>query len=651
MGTGLQRLLAAGACGLAATVLMPITASAHAFLVQTSPAAGQRLLMSPPAITLEFSEAVAPAGIQVSIQASGGQPVRTPSPARSPDAEHVRLPLPALPPGVYKVQWEVVSADDGHLSAGSFVFAVGTSAGLPPETGTTTEPTDWQQSAARFLFLIGLALAAGMLVDATWVWKPAGLALPPGSGLSLGVPLAVATLAAGTRFALFVWRLRPAGASIFTRAAWESALQSPAGLYDLVAVLLLLISGGLVLWRARQIVLLPLALAAVSAAITTHPASARGWWGLPAIMVHVLLTLLWFGMLAHVVLVIGLRRAELARTAVIVAVRRYARLAFWSVAGVLVTGLLAALAEFSAPAQLVSTSYGKVLLVKVAIVTLALLAAAAMRLRALGAASAERVITIRRLSLVEGVLLVGVVAISSVLSAVAPPSFPSSALAANPELGPPVPNGPAVYLAGQAGWFEVYLVASDGQLAITASGPESTSPSDLRLSLKRGVSGGSWSIIQAAPCGPGCLTAPFKWMERTTDLEIGVASARWPGGTVHFTVPWPPVAGDRQLLASVIRTMQRQPKVTLDEHVTSGPGAMAHNVVTIAGSTFLANEPYGVDTGQLEALPDRDGLKVLVVYLPGSQIWVQLSSDADHRLRAETIVDPGHLIERTLSYP
>ena len=97
--------------------------------------------------------------------------------------------------------------------------------------------------------------------------------------------------------------------------------------------------------------------------------------------------------------------------------------------------------------------------------------------------------------------------------------------------------------------------------------------------------------------------------------------------------------------------MQRQPKVTLDEHVTSGPGAMAHNVVTIAGSTFLANEPYGVDTGQLEALPDRDGLKVLVVYLPGSQIWVQLSSDAEYRLRAETIVDPGHLIERTLSYP
>jgi len=140
-------------------------------------------------------------------------------------------------------------------------------------------------------------------------------------------------------------------------------------------------------------------------------------------------------------------------------------------------------------------------------------------------------------------------------------------------------------------------------------------------------------------------------MERTTELEVGVASARWQGGTVRFAVPWPPVAGDRQLLASVIRTMQSQPEMTLDEHVTSGPGAMAHHVVTIPGSTFLANEPYGADTGQLEALPDRDGLNVLVVYLPGSQIWVELSSDADQRLRAETIVDPGHLIERTFSYP
>jgi len=145
--------------------------------------------------------------------------------------------------------------------------------------------------------------------------------------------------------------------------------------------------------------------------------------------------------------------------------------------------------------------------------------------------------------------------------------------------------------------------------------------------------------------------APFQWMERTTEIEAGAASRRWAGGTVHFAVPWPPVAGDRQLLANVIRTMQSQPKMTLDEHVTSGPGATGHHVATLPGSTFLANEPYAADTGTLEALPDRDGLKVLVVYLPGSQIWVELSSDADLRLRAETIVDPGHLIERTFSYP
>jgi len=101
----------------------------------------------------------------------------------------------------------------------------------------------------------------------------------------------------------------------------------------------------------------------------------------------------------------------------------------------------------------------------------------------------------------------------------------------------------------------------------------------------------------------------------------------------------------------VIKRMEDQPKLSVDERVTSGPGAIARGVYTMAGSTFLHGEPYGPDAGILEALPARAGLKVLVVFLPGSQIWVQLSIDTSQRLRAETIVDPGHLIERSFSYP
>jgi len=649
---GLRRFFAAGACAFGVTVLMPIAASAHAFLVQTSPAAGQRLLTSPPSLTLQFSEAVAPGGIQLTVRNARGELVKTASPSRDSGGDLVDVRLPVLPTDVYEVQWQVVSADDAHASAGSFAFGVGTKANIPAATQAAAEPTDWLQAAARFLFLVSLAFAAGLLVNVTWVWRAAGFAKPSHSGLVLGIPLAAAALGAGTQLGLFLWRLRPGGDSVFASAPWQALLQSPAGRNELIAFVSVLIAGGIVFVRgARRLVLLPLALAAVAAALTTHPASARAWWGLPAIAVHVLLTLLWFGMLAHVVVVIASRRFALPRTTVLPAVRRYARLALWSAAGVVVTGLLAALAVFSSPAQLITTSYGNVLLLKMGMVLVALLAAAAMRLRALRGTGDERIGMIRGLTRVEAVLLLGVFALSSLLGAVAQPSLASTAVAAIPELGPPPPNGPAIDLAGQAGWWEVYLAASNGQLTVTAVSPGSAPPPDLSLSLMRRDPTAGWSSLGATACGTGCLTAPVQWTVGITELEVQVSSHRWPGGKIDFNVSWPPVAGDRGLLADLIKRMQHEPKLSVNERVTSGPGATGQGVYTMPGSTFLQGEPYGPDTGILEALPERDGLQMLVVFLPGSQIWVQLSIDTSPRLRAETIVDPGHLIERSFSYP
>jgi len=114
---GTRRFLAAGACAFAASLLMPIAASAHAFLVQTSPAAGQRLLTSPPSLTLRFSEAVAPGGIEVTVRNARGEPVKTAPPSRASGGDLVAVRLPVLPPDVYEVHWQVVSADDAHFSA------------------------------------------------------------------------------------------------------------------------------------------------------------------------------------------------------------------------------------------------------------------------------------------------------------------------------------------------------------------------------------------------------------------------------------------------------------------------------------------------------------------------------------------------------
>jgi len=100
---GLRRFFAAGACAFGVTVLMPIAASAHAFLVQTSPAAGQRLLTSPSSLTLQFSEAVAPGGIQVTVRNARGELVKTPPPSRGSGGDLVYVRLTVLAPDGYEV--------------------------------------------------------------------------------------------------------------------------------------------------------------------------------------------------------------------------------------------------------------------------------------------------------------------------------------------------------------------------------------------------------------------------------------------------------------------------------------------------------------------------------------------------------------------
>src|SRR5260370_3319346 len=128
-GTG--RFLAAGVCAFAASVLMPIAASAHAFLVQTSPAAGQRLLTSPPSLTLQFSEAVAPGGIQVTVRNARGGPVKTASPIPRSGGELVTVRLPVLPPDGYEVPWQGASAAAAHFYPLPLALRVGNDPHIP----------------------------------------------------------------------------------------------------------------------------------------------------------------------------------------------------------------------------------------------------------------------------------------------------------------------------------------------------------------------------------------------------------------------------------------------------------------------------------------------------------------------------------------
>jgi len=104
----------------ALTLLSCGTALGHAKLQSSAPAANS-LLKAPKSLSLTFNEPVKLAVLTVS---TGGKPVPL-SVDRSADAaREVSVALPALPPGVYQVDWSALSSNDGHVVRGRFSFTV-----------------------------------------------------------------------------------------------------------------------------------------------------------------------------------------------------------------------------------------------------------------------------------------------------------------------------------------------------------------------------------------------------------------------------------------------------------------------------------------------------------------------------------------------
>ena len=109
----------------ASGVLIPLAASAHAFLDRAVPGVGATVSGSPSELTLTFTEGVEVALSGVRVTSAGGGVVAAAKPigdAGNQSVLHVRLGK-ALAPGVYVVRWHVV-ATDTHPTSGSYKFTV-----------------------------------------------------------------------------------------------------------------------------------------------------------------------------------------------------------------------------------------------------------------------------------------------------------------------------------------------------------------------------------------------------------------------------------------------------------------------------------------------------------------------------------------------
>jgi methionine-rich copper-binding protein CopC len=109
-------------------LLIVVTGSAkleaHAFLERAEPAVGATVRTSPSEVRIWFSEQIKPAFSTIQVFDASGKEVnqRDVHLDRSNQAL-LRISLPSLQAGTYKVVWRVVSVDS-HVTKGSFTFRV-----------------------------------------------------------------------------------------------------------------------------------------------------------------------------------------------------------------------------------------------------------------------------------------------------------------------------------------------------------------------------------------------------------------------------------------------------------------------------------------------------------------------------------------------
>ncbi|MGC9500830.1 copper resistance protein CopC [Streptomyces sp. WG7] len=361
-------------------------ASAHAALRSTDPGDGTVLQRAPRHVTLTFTESVGLRDDSFRVLDPGGHRVRTGEAGRAGGrSDTARVALTGeLGEGTYTVAWRVVSADS-HPVSGAFTFSVGkpstTTASV--DTGPTEDPlTATLHKIARYLSYLAAALLIG---TAAFV----ALCRPPDPApLRRLLPAGWWTLL-GATVALLVLR------APYEAGAGPSAALDVAALGDTVATrpgvlllvrLALLVPAGLFLARVtrgdRHRQRTPLATAAgtataVGLALTWAAAEhASAGIQVPVAMassvLHLLATAVWLGGL--VALLTTLRSSPDAAT-----VARFSRTAFASVSVLAVTGVYQSWRGLGSWPALTETTYGRLLLAKLAGVAVLLAAAAVSR--------------------------------------------------------------------------------------------------------------------------------------------------------------------------------------------------------------------------------------------------------------------------------
>jgi copper transport protein len=352
----------------------PGTAWAHATLDQTSPKVGERLAASPRVVRLQFDQSVRVLPNAIQVFDDKGRLVSGAPRMVAGDSRIVLAPLRRLARGGYTVRWATIS-NDSHVGRGVFTFGVRAAAPPMNEAFGASGPGT-SEHVVRWLYFICLALLTGGLAFRLFVLRgdvtaEAERRFYRVTGIGVVAALQVGTLAFLLRaedalqlpFTAFLYGdLSPfANSTRFGKAFVVMELG-----FALVAALLFL--AWLTGRRALLWVAFALSLGLGSGlSLSGHQSDDRGWLPSFADWVHLSAATLWIGGLLSLALVVW-NDATLRRTAF----WRFSEIAGPLVAIVVAAGVYMTYKRFPALADLWSVGYGRLLLVKLSLVALAL---------------------------------------------------------------------------------------------------------------------------------------------------------------------------------------------------------------------------------------------------------------------------------------
>jgi copper transport protein len=394
-------------------------AFAHAGLQRSDPLAGATLGASPTAVRLWFTEKPAPSLSTITVTDAGGATYEAshPEPAAG-EANALAIRVRPLPRGVYTVVWRIVSAVDGHATAGAYAFGVRvppTAAAAAAAARTSTPSPSPIEILGRWLFILGLGVLLGVAVAGA-----AGFGATEGGG-AVGAGAWAISVVGLVLLAVAQRSNAAASLSELMRTSVGHALVWRAvGIATIGAALLIARLGPSV---ARRLAMTCAAVAAI-AVMGVHVAAGhaagggtKNWASIATQWAHFAAMGIWLGGLAA--LLFAIRGAP--STTKTAAVRRFSSIAVVGLLVVVVTGFVRAFAELSSWSQLASTGYGRAVVAKTALIGGIAAFAAFNRWNSVPAAPSN-LRPLRRTSSGELILAATALAVAAVLGTLTPPA-------------------------------------------------------------------------------------------------------------------------------------------------------------------------------------------------------------------------------------